>query len=129
MVRRRRVRITTTPNDNRKSRATMRPVPNETKTRRRPKYNGSAKRPPEVSVVNSSGCKRNCRRDAQHDMLLPQGESSTEASDDYRDDGYVFCIHNVLYVRSRLTTPSSATAEAGALAAWWGKGGGRKQPA
>jgi hypothetical protein len=28
-----------------------------------------------------------------------------------------------------LTTPSSATAEAGALAARWGKGGGRKQPA
>ena len=30
--------------------------------------------------------------------------------------------------QNRLTTPSSATAEAGAAAARWGKGGGRKQP-
>ena len=32
-------------------------------------------------------------------------------------------------IHIRRTTPSSATAERGALAAWWGKGGGRKQPA
>jgi len=70
------------------------PVPKESKTRQRKKYNGSGERPPKNSLdVWAAAC---CYSVANGFSLAApdvNGESNAEAADDCCDDGCGFCFH------------------------------------